>query len=69
MHPANEATRTAGPKQKDRRHHSYDESCDEPAALIQGEPVDVEKETPADQTEPVERVRDSDIGTPPAFDE
>jgi hypothetical protein len=69
MHPPDEATRTAGPKQKDRRQHSYNESVDEPAALIQGEPVDIERETPADDTEPVERTRDRDTQEPPAFEE
>ena len=67
MHQADEA-RTLGPKQKDRRHRSYDESSDESAALIQREPVDVEKETPADDTEAVERIGNSDTETP-AFED
>jgi hypothetical protein len=68
MHPADEAARTGGPKQKDRRHRSYDEGSDEPATLIESEAVDVEKEVPADETEPVERVKD-DTEAPPAFEE
>jgi hypothetical protein len=31
--------------------------------------VDIEKETPADDTEPVERVRKREAETPPAFEE
>jgi hypothetical protein len=34
MHPGYKAERPGGPKQKDRRHHSYDESSDEPGTLI-----------------------------------
>jgi hypothetical protein len=59
----------SGPKKKDQRHLSYDESCDEPARLIQNEPVDIERETPADDTEPVEEVPNNDTNTPAAFDE
>jgi Mg2+-importing ATPase len=32
-------------------------------------PLDIEKETPADDTEPVERVRKREAETPPAFEE
>ena len=65
-----EIRRTRGPKGRDRRHYSYDESTDEPAPLIERESIDIEKETPADETEPVERVKDQEEGaTPPAFEE
>ncbi len=47
---------TIGPKRKDRRHYSYDESADEPAGLIDEESADVEAEHPIDDTEPVEQV-------------
>lgn len=39
---------------KRQRHHSYDESADEPAKLIEQETVEVEGEIPAEQNEPVE---------------
>lgn len=69
MRSAYEATRTGGPKQKDRRHHCYDEGSDELASLIESETVDVEKEVPADETELVERVKEDDNEAPPAFEE
>jgi hypothetical protein len=47
---------------KRQRHHSFDESTDEPAKLIEQETVDVEGETPAEQNEPVE----GDEGEDPA---
>jgi hypothetical protein len=69
MHPGYEAARTGGPKQKDRRHYSYDEGSDEPATLIESETVDIEKEVPADETEPVERVKEDDTEARPVFEE
>ena len=43
-----------------RRHYSYDESLDEPAKLIADEPVEVERETPAEENETVESVEPSE---------
>lgn len=64
----NQQMRT-GPKSKDRRHSSYDEGADEPPQLIEKEETDIERETPADDTEPMQRVDDQDRVRPPAFDE
>jgi len=67
-------TRSAGisctivPKRR-RRHYSYDESLDESAKLIADEPVEVEKEAPAEESEPVETAEQDDSGAPPAFEE
>ena len=58
-----------GPKSKDRRHASYDEGADEAPQLIEKDAADIEKEIPADDTEPVQRVEDQEGGRPPAFDE
>ena len=58
-----------GPKRRDRRRSSYDESTDEPAPLIEKESTDVEKETPSDDTEPVEEVADQEGVAPPIFEE
>jgi hypothetical protein len=69
MQTAREAGRVSGPKQKDRRRYSYDEGADEPARLIENEATDVERECPADDNEPVERIKDQDGGAPPAFEE
>jgi len=43
------------PKRR-QRHYSYDESINEPATLIADEPAEIERETPAEETEPVERI-------------
>jgi hypothetical protein len=39
---------------KRQRHHSYDESVDEPAQLIESEAVDVEAEIPLERNQSVE---------------
>ena len=44
------------PRKKRSRHYSYDESVDEPAKLLEQEAVDIEAETPSEETEPVETV-------------
>jgi hypothetical protein len=54
---------------KRQRHHSYDESVDEPAKLIEDEPAEVEAEVPAEENEPVERSEPEDKPAPPAFEE
>jgi hypothetical protein len=69
MHIACKTGWTSGPKQKDRRHSSYGEDTDEPAPTIENEPTDIEREIPADDTEPVERVKDQNEVAPPAFEE
>lgn len=53
-----------------RRHHSYDESVDESARLIDDEPTEIEAEIPAEENEPVERgEKDEPSPTPPFDDE
>ncbi len=58
----------SGPPRKGRRR-SYDESLDEPGKLISNEPVDIEKEAPAEENEPIERPEPENTSTPPAFEE
>ncbi len=58
-----------GPKQKDRRHHAYDEGTDEPPGLIDKEAVDIETENPTDDAEPVEQVEEKEDSGPPIFEE
>lgn len=51
-----------------QKHHSYDESVDEPAKLIEDEPVDIEEATPLEENEPVESADEkNDVG--PAYEE
>lgn len=54
---------------KRQRHHSYDESVDEPGKLIENEPVEVEAEVPSEENEPVERIEKEDEPEPPVFEE
>jgi hypothetical protein len=61
-----EKTRLA-PKKRPR-HCSYDESVDEPAQLLEQEAVEIEQETPSEDTIAVERV-EPDEREPPAFEE
>jgi hypothetical protein len=37
------------------KHHSYDESVDEPAKLLKQEAVEIEQEIPVEDTESIER--------------
>ncbi len=59
-------TGTIAPRKGRRR--SYDESLDEPAKLIDDEAVEVERESPAEENDPVERPRPEDAG-PPGFED
>jgi poly-gamma-glutamate synthesis protein (capsule biosynthesis protein) len=53
-----------GPKRK-----SYDEGVDEPAKLIENEPVEVERETPAVDNQPVEQLVNDDKSNAQVFEE
>jgi hypothetical protein len=64
--PSTDLTANGAPRKG--RRHSYDESLDEPAKLISDEPVDVEREIPAQGNEPVDRLETEDA-TPPAFED
>ena len=48
------------PPKKRPRHYSYDESVDEPAQLLEQEPVEIEEETPSEDTEPIEGIEPED---------
>jgi len=56
------------PKRR-KRHHSYDESVDEPAKLLEEEPVEIEESTPAEENEPVEGAKENDKSDVSPFDE
>ena len=64
---AHERNRANGPKGR-RKHHSYDESVDESAGLIDNESVEIEEAVPAEENEPMERI-EKDNGDTPAFEE
>jgi hypothetical protein len=50
------------------RRRSYEEGVDESAKLIDDEAVEVERESPAEENDPVERPGLEDAG-PPAFED
>ncbi|MCZ7656878.1 MAG: hypothetical protein M5U07_03030 [Xanthobacteraceae bacterium] len=52
---------------KRQRHHSYDESVNEPARVIEDEAVAVENEAPAEENAPEQRP-EPDVESP-AFEE
>jgi len=52
-----------------QRHYSYDESVDESAKLIEDEPVDIEKAVPAEENEPLERIKKDSTPNTSAFEE
>jgi hypothetical protein len=60
--------RSTVPKRR-QKHHSSDESVDEPAKLIEKEPAEIEEETPAEENEPQERANENNNPEPPAFEE
>ena len=53
----------------DPRKKRNDEGADEPAKLVENEPVEVERETPQEGNQPVEQVEDKDRSSSPAFEE
>ena len=56
-----------GPKKRDR-HHSYDESLDEPPKLIEDEPVEIEEAVPAEENPPIEKDEKKELDSA-AFEE
>jgi hypothetical protein len=59
---------TTVPKKR-QKHHSFDESVDEPAKLLDEEAVDVEEATPLEDNESVEGADEQNNGIGPAFEE
>jgi hypothetical protein len=53
---------------RSQRHYSYDESLDEPPRLIADEPVEVEREAPAEENESVEGT-EGNASESPVFEE
>jgi len=52
-----------------QRHHSYDESVNEPARLIENEPVEIEAEIPVEENEPLEGTQPEEKPAFPAFED
>jgi hypothetical protein len=68
MGKASDGTAARAVPKKRPRHHSYDESVDEPAKLLEQEAVEVERETPSEDTPAIERVEPDDRKLP-SFEE
>ena len=54
---------------RQQKHYSYNESLDESAELITDEPVEVEKESPAEENELIEKVDLNNTEAPPTFED
>lgn len=52
-----------------KRHHSFDESLDKPAKLLEREATEVEEERPAEQNEALQQVAKPDPSDSSAFEE
>ncbi len=57
-----------GPKKREK-HHSFDETVDEPAKLIEDETVAIETEAPIEENEPVEDSAEDQDKETSAFEE
>jgi hypothetical protein len=55
------------PKRRQQRH-SYDESVNESAKAIEDEAVEIEREAPSEENEPVETVEDESGPDAPTFE-
>ena len=66
MNTALVRSRIPGPDPR-KRHHSFDESLNEPAKLVENEAVEVEEERPAEENEPVQQVESPDASDSAVF--
>jgi hypothetical protein len=69
MKPATSREKTHIIPKKRQKHHSYDESIDEPASLLKNEPVEIEAETPAEENQPIENIEQDGDAVSAAFEE
>jgi len=61
------ATGAATPRR--RKRHSYDETLDEPAKLIEAEPTAIENEGPSEDSRPIENIDESKEKESSVFEE
>lgn len=52
-----------------KKHVSHNENIDEPAKLIDEDSVEIERESPSEDNDPVEGIDDGKSSTPPVFEE
>jgi hypothetical protein len=63
MHNGKACSKAEAPPKKRPRHYSYDESVNEPAKLLEQEAVEIEEETPSEDSESIEGVEPEDRTT------
>ena len=56
------------PPRRDR-HYSYDECSDKPAKLLDDQPAEIQRQTPAYDNDHVERAGEADKPMPSPFDD
>lgn len=56
MKTATQRRSTSNVPRRRQKHYSYNESVNEPANLIEDEPVDIEEAVPAEENEPIESI-------------
>jgi len=69
MHLAMSNRKSLDVPKKQRRPLPYGEDMNEPSALVQDEPVDVERDVPDQENDPVERVESDSKAGPAIFEE
>ena len=60
---------TCNRTQRRQKQYSYDESVDEAGKLIADEPVEIEREVPAEENEPVEGAEADNSAELPVFEQ
>ena len=66
--PGSNSTNEAGSPPRKRRN-SHSEQTDEAPGLIEKEEVEVEREIPADDNQPIERIEPHERPEPPVFED
>jgi hypothetical protein len=69
VHMRNATGWKSGIPKRRQQHHSYNDNADESERLIEDEPVEIEKEVPAEESEPMERIDENNTADSPAFEE
>jgi hypothetical protein len=68
MKTAHRAVNRSDVPKRRQQHHSYDESVNRSVKLIEDEAVEIEREAPSEENEPVETVEDESGPDAPTFE-
>jgi hypothetical protein len=69
MPQSNDGEPTREPPRDGRKRKSYSEQTDEAPKLLEDEPVEVERELPAEDNSPIERTEPHSRPPPPLFED